>query len=375
LRFHHPIDTDENTSSSPLDSSWNDPPDDSELISAAMEWHFNPATGSPFWLSRAKSLDFDPRKDVSTADDLRLFPNIVDELRDVRVEDLVPRGYGKAAGQPVVGESGGTTGPPKRVIWMPETQRRATDWHAAGLAEHGPIRPGGWLCMGPTDPHMAGTLIRDTASRFDAVCFLLDLDPRWVKRCIARGALQEVELYVEHVVDQAEWILRSQRISVFYSTPPLLEALCRREGLVELINEQTQIIGWGGTKMDNASRNRFQREIFPNTKLVGGYASTMIIGGMVERVGTAPDEPAVFDPPAPFTIFSVVDPESGNPVPYGERGRILQHHLSRGMFLPNNLERDTAIRVQHRSSSASDAIADVHPVEEFSGKAVIEGVY
>ncbi len=361
--------------SSPLDVAWNDPPAASDLIQEAMEWHFGPDTGSPFWLSRAKTFDFDPRKDISTVDDLRLFPNVVDELRDVRVTDLIPRGYPPEAGQPVIGESGGTTGSPKRVIWMPETQARATDWHAAGLAEHGPIRPGGWLCMGPTDPHMAGTLIRDTASRFGAVCFLLDLDPRWVKRCIARGALEEVKLYVEHVVDQAEWILRSQEIAVLYSTPPLLEALCERDGLVDLINERTQIIGWGGTKMDTATRNRFQNEIFPGAKLVGGYASTMIIGGMVERAGAEADAPAVFDPPAPFTVFSVVAPETGETVPYGERGQVLQHHISRGMFLPNNLERDTAIRVPHRSSEVSDAIADVHPVEEFSGKPVIEGVY
>ncbi|WP_165495321.1 long-chain fatty acid--CoA ligase [Actinomadura roseirufa] len=359
----------------PLDAPWNNPPDSGELISAAMDWHFSAATGSAFWLDRADGLAFDPRKDVRTVADLRRFPNIVDELRDVRVEDLIPRGYGGGEGLPLVGESGGTTGPPKRVVWTPDVLRRATDWHAAGLAAHGPIRPGGWLCMGPTDPHMAGTLIRETAGRFGAVCFLLDLDPRWVKRCIARGALEEVALYVEHVVDQAEWILRSQDIAVLYSTPPLLEALCHRKGLAELVNERTQIIGWGGTKMDTATRDHFQREVFPDVTLVGGYASTMIIGGVVERAGAEPGSPAVFDPPSPFTVFSVIDPATGESVPYGERGQVLQHHLSRGMFLPNNLERDSAIRVPHVSGRDGDAIADVHPIEEFSGKAVIEGVY
>ena len=29
-----------------------------------MEWHFNPETGCPFWLERAKSLPFDPRREV-----------------------------------------------------------------------------------------------------------------------------------------------------------------------------------------------------------------------------------------------------------------------------------------------------------------------
>jgi hypothetical protein len=74
----------------PLDTQ----PDPEEFIQAAMRWHFHPATGSPYWLQRATTLDFDPRTDVKNVEDLALFPNIVNELRDVRAEDLIPRGYG-----------------------------------------------------------------------------------------------------------------------------------------------------------------------------------------------------------------------------------------------------------------------------------------
>ncbi|MEG3635403.1 acyl-CoA synthetase family protein [Micromonospora palythoicola] len=361
---------------SPLDRPWDEPIAAEELIAAAMEWHFDPSTGSPFWLEQAKSLDFDPRTDVRSIEDLTLFPNIVDQLRDVPVRDLIPRGYGDDYVQPLIAESGGTTGPPKRLMWMAETLEQATAWHAAGLARHGAIRRGGdWLCMGPTDPHMAGHLIRATAAKFRAMCFLLDLDPRWVKRLIARGATDEVAQYVEHVVDQAEWILRSQDISVFYSTPPLLDALCRRSGMVELINERVDVIGWGGTKMDIEARNRYQRDVFPGVRFIGGYASTMIVGGIVERAGGSGEDPAIFDPPSPVTIFSVIDPATGENVPYGDRGQVLQHHISRGLLLPNNLERDSAIRLPHPRNSGGDSIADVQPVTEFSGKPVVEGVY
>jgi phenylacetate-coenzyme A ligase PaaK-like adenylate-forming protein len=44
-----------------------------------MEWHFHPETGSPFWLERAKSLNFDPRKDIKRLEDLELFPVIEDQ--------------------------------------------------------------------------------------------------------------------------------------------------------------------------------------------------------------------------------------------------------------------------------------------------------
>src|SRR5260370_40482294 len=44
-----------------------------------VEWHFNPVTGSPFWLEKAKSLGFDPRQDVHSYDDLKKFPEFEDE--------------------------------------------------------------------------------------------------------------------------------------------------------------------------------------------------------------------------------------------------------------------------------------------------------
>ncbi|MEO7195372.1 MAG: phenazine antibiotic biosynthesis protein, partial [Pseudonocardiaceae bacterium] len=79
-----------------LDVPFNTRPDPDEFIRAAMEWHFNPDTGSPYWLKRAKTLEFDPRTDVKGHEDLKLFPNIVNELRDVRAQDLIPQGYGPA---------------------------------------------------------------------------------------------------------------------------------------------------------------------------------------------------------------------------------------------------------------------------------------
>ena len=57
--------------------------DPQAYLRAAVQWHFSSATGSPYWLRRAKSLGFDPLTDVKSFDDLALFPNVVDELREV----------------------------------------------------------------------------------------------------------------------------------------------------------------------------------------------------------------------------------------------------------------------------------------------------
>jgi len=81
-------------------------------VREVVAWHFDPATGSPFWLERAKTLSFDPRRDVKGYDDLGKFGPFQDEwLRGGPVRKWVPKGF---AGQPVyVFETGGSTGVPK----------------------------------------------------------------------------------------------------------------------------------------------------------------------------------------------------------------------------------------------------------------------
>jgi hypothetical protein len=62
-------------------------------------------------------------------------------------------------------------------------------------------------------------------------------------------------------------------------------------------------------------------------------------------------------------------------VPYGERGQVVMNHISKGMFIPNNLERDTAVRLEGPPGQIGDSVAEVAPVATFDGEPVIEGVY
>src|SRR2546423_14155098 len=78
-------------------------PDQDEVVAAAMAWHVDPATGSPFWLRQAEKLPFDPLRDIRTAADLSRFPDLSAELRTAAIADLVPRGCA-GLGPPVVFE-------------------------------------------------------------------------------------------------------------------------------------------------------------------------------------------------------------------------------------------------------------------------------
>jgi hypothetical protein len=360
---------------SALDVPFDVHPDPDEFIRAAMDWHFSPDTGSPFWLERARSLEFDPRTDVRTFEDLTLFPNVTDELRDVKAHDLIPQGYGRHPCVVGVFESGGTTGAPKRIVVLRDWFDRMLAWNLAQMEAIGAPTNRDWLVLAPSGPHMVGELMRLQAAAMGGLRFTIDMDPRWVKKLIAAGRADEADAYAEHLIDQAAFVLQTQEIGLFMSTPPLLERLSRRDDLVELLRRDVQMIEWGGAHMDADTRHLYRTEIFPGVMLHGGYGSTMVLGGSAERRVLTDDDPCVFDPFSPYVTFSVVDPETGHAVPYGERGQVVMNHVSKSFLLPNNLERDMATRIPPPAGQVGDSVADVTPVERFGGESVIEGVY
>src|SRR5438876_2776322 len=81
-------------------------------VREVVAWHFDPATGCPFWLEYAQKLGWDPRGEISGFSDLSRLGAFEDEwLRGGPVQRWICRGY---VGKPVyVFETGGTTGIPK----------------------------------------------------------------------------------------------------------------------------------------------------------------------------------------------------------------------------------------------------------------------
>jgi hypothetical protein len=350
-------------------------PDPEEFLHAALEWHFGPETGSPYWLERAKSLDFDPRTDITSFEDLTRFPDVTAELRTVPVQRLIPRGYGERPDVVGVFESGGTTGVPKRVVLLGDWLRSLLDWSNDRLDAHGFPRGAAWLGIVPSGPHIVGEFFRRSATTHGAYGFSVDLDPRWVKRLIAEGRQADADAYAEHLIDQAAHVLQTQDIGVLTVTPPLLERLTRRDDLVDLVREKVRAIRWGGTQLDADARDFYRAEVFPNTVFTGNYGGTMVVGFAAERPGLGVDDPCVFDGMSPCITFSVVDPQTRQTVAYGERGQVLARHISQSFFLPNNLERDLATRVRPPEGGIGDSVADIAPVARFEDENVIEGVY
>lgn len=220
-------------------------PDIEGFLAAAMRWHFSPDTGSAFWLDRAATLDFDPVHDVRSFADLRRFPNVVDELRTVPVADLIPRGYGRNPSVFGVYESGGTTGSPKRLVFLADWMDRVVEWAMRDMDTRGHPYGVNWLTLVPSGPQLFGDWTAELVRRRGGVRFCINMDPRWVKGMIGVGESAVADRYVDHLVAQSAHVLRSQDVGVLVCTPPLLERLCRDDELVELINAKVRLIVWG----------------------------------------------------------------------------------------------------------------------------------
>src|SRR6201992_3526077 len=82
------------------------------------------------------------------------------------------------------------------------------------------------------------------------------------------------------------------------------------------------------------------RGIFPHTTITMAFGSTMVLSQAVTRTD---GDTFIFDPRTPYVVFWVIDPDTGEQVPYGDRGQVVMNHISKGMFIPNNLERDEAL--------------------------------
>src|SRR3984957_15291709 len=154
-------------------------------VREGMESHFNPATGTPFWLEKAKELGFDPRKEVKCFADLKKFGHFEDDwLRGGPVRRWVPKAL---QNKPIyVFETGGTTGVPKSRISIDDFRIDYEMMSATLPDEHFP-RGANWLMLGPSGPRRLRLAVEHLAQYRGGISFCIDLDPRWVVKLIKKG--------------------------------------------------------------------------------------------------------------------------------------------------------------------------------------------
>jgi len=337
-----------------------------------VRWHFDPATGSPFWLDAARRLGFDPRREIGGYDDLRRFGHFDDDcLRGGPIRRFVPRAL---ADRPIsVFETGGSTGVPKARINV-EDFRIDYEELSDRLPEDGFPRGADWLMLGPSGPRRLRLAIEHLAQHRGGICFLVDLDPRWVNQLIRDGRPHELEAYKRHVVDQGLALLRAHpSIRCIFTTPKLLAALGGRVSLPRL---GIRGIFCGGTEMSPEFHRFACEELVPGVAFYPVYGNTLM-GLACPPAGTPPaaDWSITYYPPQPRAVLELVDRQDPERrVEDGETGRVMLTTLTREFFMPRLLERDEGERAAPVPEFPWDGVRNVRLLESLASSVVV-GVY
>jgi hypothetical protein len=341
-----------------------------------MQWHFDAATGCPFWLEWAAKAGWDPRREVQSFDDLKKFGAFEDEwLRGGPVRRWVPKAY---ADRPVsVFETGGTTGVPKSRVNIDDF-RIDYEWFSATLPDEAFPKGSNWLQVGPTGPRRLRLAVEHLAQYRGGICFMVDLDPRWVIKLINKGWGEHLQAYKDHVIDQAVTILGAGHdIRCLFTTPKLLEALGLRLEKMGSSIRQAGITGIfsGGTEF-TPQWNRFaQEELLDGAYMTPTYGNTLM--------GLAPSEPSgphnnykiTYHAPQPRAVAEVVDFDNPDrAVGYGQTGRVKLTTLTKEFFMPGFLERDEGEREPPCSAYPWDGVSGVRPYRGFAATTTV-GVY
>jgi hypothetical protein len=365
-----------------------------EHVREIVGWHFDPATGSPFWLDYAQRLGFDPRREIGGYDDLRLLGHFQDEwLRGGPIRRWVPRAL---ADRPIaVFETGGSTGLPKSRINV-EDFRIDYEQLSNHLPEEGFPRGADWLMLGPTGPRRLRLAIEHLAQHRGGICFLVDLDPRWVNQLIHDGRPQELEAYKRHVIEQGLKLLRAHAsIRCLFTTPKLLAALAERVALPRL---GIRGVFCGGTEMSPQFHRFACEELVPGATFYPVYGNTLMglacpapsaVAGLAgqgagvaaalagEEAGAdaAARWAITYYAPQPRAVLELVDPaDPERRVDYDETGRVMLTTLTREFFMPRFLERDEAERASPAAEFPWDGVRNVRLLGALESSVVV-GVY
>jgi phenylacetate-coenzyme A ligase PaaK-like adenylate-forming protein len=336
-----------------------------------VQWHFNPETGTPFWLEYAKNLDWDPRKEIATYEDLDKFGFFQDEwLRGGPLNRWIPKAY---AGHPTyVFETGGSTGVPKSRINVNDF-RSDYELFSETLPDQYFPKGSDWLMLGPSGPRRLRLAVEHLAQHRGGIAFGVDLDPRWVIKLVKRGAMQMMDRYKQHVIDQAVTILKAHdNVKCLFTTPKLLEALCDKISLKKI-----GITGvfCGGTEMTPKFHRLAVEELLEGAYFAPTYGNTLMGLAVHKPYSPEDDWAIIYYPPAPRAAIEVVDPdEPSRIVGYGETGRVRLTTLTKEFFMPRFLERDEAEREPPCGKYPWDGVRNVRPFSRFQ-TSVVEGVY
>jgi phenylacetate-coenzyme A ligase PaaK-like adenylate-forming protein len=339
--------------------------------------HFDPDKGSPFWLDKAKTLSFDPRRDVKGFDDLKKFGLFEDDwLRGGPVRRWLPKGlWNKPT---YVFETGGTTGIPKSRVVVDDF-RIDYEQFSDNLPEKYFPTGANWLMLGPSGPRRLRLAVEHLCQCRGGICFCVDLDPRWVVKLIKKGWMEHLKAYQEHVIDQALTVLSAGHdVKCMFTTPKLLDALAGRLEKDGSSIAKTGITGifCGGTEMTSQwIRFAIEELLGPDVYIAPTYGNTLMGLAASDMPKAQENYKITYYAPQPRAAVQVVDFDNPDKVvDYGQSGRVMLTTLTKELFIPRFLERDEGERERPTAKYPWDGVSGVKPFRGIAAQTVV-GVY
>ncbi len=339
-------------------------------------WHFDPKTGCLFWLERAKSLGFDPRKEVQGFDDLKKFGLFEDEwLRGGPVRRWVPKAL---ANKPIyVFETGGTTGIPKTRINIDDF-RTDYEMFSETLPDQYFPKRSNWLMLGPSGPRRLRLAVEHLCQYRGGICFCVDLDPRWVVKLIKKGWMEHLNAYKDHVIEQALTVLKAGHdIKCLFTTPKLLESLANALEKQGSSIKETGITGIfsGGTEFTPQFTRFAVEELLQGVYMTPTYGNTLMGLACSKPVSAEDGYKITYYAPQPRAVVQVVDFDNPDKlIDYGRTGRVMLTTLTKEFFMPRFLERDEGEREAPYERFPWDGVSGVRPFHGFAATTTV-GVY
>ncbi len=347
-----------------------------------VQWHFHESSGCPFWLEKKSVLNFDPRKEVQTFDDLAKFPPFQDEwLRGGPVRRWVPKPY---ADRPIyVFETGGTTGVPKSRVVIDDF-RIDYELFSQTLPERYFPTGANWLMLGPSGPRRLRLAVEHLCQFRGGICFCIDLDPRWVIKLIKKSWMEHLEAYKQHCIEQAITVLTAGHdIKCLFATPKLLDALAVALEARGSSIQETGITGIfsGGTEFTPQWTRYAVEELLGGPPEQSGvymtptYGNTLMGLACSRPVSSADHYKITYYAPQPRAVIEVVSfDDTSRMVDYGQTGRVRLTTLTKEFFVPGFLERDEGERELPYDTYPWDGVSGVRPFHGLASQTTV-GVY
>ncbi len=353
----------------------------SEIINIAID----PELGSPYMIQQAKEKQI-KRGDINSWNDLRthfdpVSPDIFKEKPTMfnTTKWALKRAQTKPGYELMMGETGGTTGAPKKTTFSVNMLKNIDDILAQDeydihtgtfnaihkefvlLADKFGVKTNlNWLAMLPTGPHPVGKWATTYWEPYFAnLVWHIDLDPRFIKKAMVADP-KIGGMYLKHLQDQAQNLIKQEfpLINGIFTTSIIIEKMFP---IVKKMREEgnLQAIVHGGAPMSEETHRILIEDL--KIPVIGVYGQSLF--GVLWQSPILDGTHIDYFPYSRMNCYVTGDVSNPaeNIVEYGEIGTVVSQRVSPECVIPHMIQDgDLGTRIKPKGSFEKDGVRDPH---------------